>query len=171
MMLLKRMTIAIFAFALFSVNAQEGSLNLNIDGLETVDLESLELDLEKYYESDLYVPKSDLTGVSSLLSNNQTGNLMVLDNANQEELEAYLNMMLMKRRHPMEKTGRILTYIGVPLAIIGGIMVAGADELYYECVNGNCTGDARGGFGVVGLAAGGGMSIAGAILWIIGSKK
>ncbi|UWX56296.1 hypothetical protein NYZ99_08790 [Maribacter litopenaei] len=76
-----------------------------------------------------------------------------------------------RRRHPLEKTGRILTYIGVPLAIIGGIMVAGADELYYECVNGNCSGDARGGFGVVMLGAGAGLAGTGTVLWIIGSKK
>lgn len=76
-----------------------------------------------------------------------------------------------KRRHPLEKTGRILTYIGVPLTIIGGIMIAGADELYYECVNGNCSGDARGGFGVVMLGAGAGLAGTGTALWIIGSKK
>ncbi|MDC6388621.1 hypothetical protein PP182_07995 [Maribacter sp. PR1] len=76
-----------------------------------------------------------------------------------------------RRRHPLEKTGRILTYIGVPLAIIGGIMVAGADELYYECVNGNCSGDARGGFGVVMLGAGAGLTGTGTALWILGSKK
>ena len=39
----------------------------------------------------------------------------------------------------MEKVGRILTYVGVPLAIAGGIMTANADEHYYECVNGNFT--------------------------------
>ncbi|ASV32278.1 hypothetical protein [Maribacter cobaltidurans] len=76
-----------------------------------------------------------------------------------------------RRRHPLEKTGRILTYIGVPLAIIEGIMVAGADELYYECVNGNCYGDARGGFGVVILGAGTGLAGTGTVLWVIGSKK
>ncbi len=88
------------------------------------------------------------------------------------ELAASLNAALFyKRRSGMEKTGRILTYIGVPLAIVGGIMVAGADELYYNCVNGDCEGDARGGFGVVALAAGLGLSGSGTALWIIGSKR
>lgn len=96
-----------------------------------------------------------------------------LENYDFQDVTQRLNMEypFKKRRHPMEKTGRILTYIGVPLAIIGGIMVAGADELYYECVNGNCSGDARGGFGVVMLGAGAGLAGTGAVLWIIGSKK
>jgi len=169
-MLLKQLTIAIFAFALSNVNAQVVTNNFNLNTSETTDLASLDLDLSKYYEADSFDFYAQTEDISVLMTTNSAQNMMVIENANQEELEAYLNMMLM-RKHPMEKTGRILTYIGVPLAIIGGIMVAGADELYYECVNGNCTGDARGGFGVVGLAAGGGMSIAGAILWIIGSKK
>ena len=76
-----------------------------------------------------------------------------------------------KRRHSLEKTGRILTYIDVPLAIIGGIMVTCADELYYECVNGNCSGDARDSFGIVMLGAGAGLAGTGTVLWIIGSKK
>ncbi|NHF60097.1 hypothetical protein FK220_012135 [Flavobacteriaceae bacterium TP-CH-4] len=97
-------------------------------------------------------------------------NLMRVD-FEAETLAEDLNALYFKRRSGMEKTGRILTFIGVPLAIIGGIMVAGADELYYNCVNGDCEGDARGGFGVVALAAGLGLSGTGTVLWIMGSKR
>lgn len=99
-------------------------------------------------------------------------NYLSTDYEYSEELGKDLTIKLFKKnRSGMEKTGRILTYIGVPLAIVGGIMVAGADELYYTCVNGNCDGDARGGFGVVALAAGLGLGGTGGVLWIIGSKR
>ena len=76
-----------------------------------------------------------------------------------------------KKSHPMVKTGKILTYVGLPLMVIGGIMVASSDALYYECVNGVCEGDATGGFGIVILAAGTGLTGTGIILWTIGKKK
>lgn len=101
-------------------------------------------------------------------------NLLTQDIVTIKRLNESLKMTLLaakKSRSGMEKTGRILTYIGVPLGIIGGIMVAGADELYYECTNGNCSGDARGGFGVVLLGAGVGLSGTGTVLWVLGSKK
>ncbi len=74
-------------------------------------------------------------------------------------------------RHPLEKTGRILTFVGIPLTIIGAIMVSSADELYYNCYNGVCEGDPQGGVGVVLLAAGVGMTGTGIVLWTIGKKK
>lgn len=73
--------------------------------------------------------------------------------------------------HPLVKTGKILTFIGVPLVIIGAIMVSNADALYYECVNGNCQGDPQGGFGTLVLAGGIGASTTGIILWTIGHNK
>jgi hypothetical protein len=69
------------------------------------------------------------------------------------------------------KTGKILTFVGIPLAIIGGIMVSQADALYYNCNNGVCDGDAKGGFGIIILAAGIGLTGTGIVLWTIGSKK
>ena len=72
---------------------------------------------------------------------------------------------------PLIKTGKILTFIGLPLAIIGGIMVANSDALYYECVNGVCEGDPQGGFGILILASGIGMTGTGVVLWTIGKKK
>lgn len=101
-------------------------------------------------------------------------NLLTQEIVDAKRLNESLEMTLLaakRRRSGMEKTGRILTYIGVPLGIIGGIMVASADELYYECTNGNCSGDAKGGFGVVLLSAGVGLSGTGIVLWILGSKK
>jgi len=124
-----------------------------------------------YVSTDLTIPKDWDTYMNS--SNITDNSIMSLDYIETESISNKLNMEypFKRRRHPMEKTGRILTYIGVPLAIIGGVMVAGADELYYECVNGNCSGDARGGFGVVMLGAGAGLAGTGTVLWIIGSKK
>ena len=75
------------------------------------------------------------------------------------------------QRHGLEKTGRVLTFIGVPLLIIGGIMVANSDGLYYNCTNGVCDGDAQGGFGVILLSSGIGLTGTGIVLWAIGSKK
>lgn len=76
-----------------------------------------------------------------------------------------------QKKHPLVKTGKILTFIGLPLLVIGGVMVANADALYYTCVNGECEGDARGGFGVVILGAGAGLTGTGIVLWSIGSSK
>lgn len=88
---------------------------------------------------------------------------------NQSELNFVLDKA--KTRHPLEKTGRVLTYVGVPLAILGAVMVSSADELYYNCTNGDCQGDPQGGFGVVLLGAGVGMAGTGIVLWTIGAKK
>ena len=123
---------------------------------------------------------NSLTHAIVYQGNNFTSTLTGLDNytldkttSNSEKLTYNLNTALANksRRHPMEKVGRILTYVGVPLAIIGGIMTANADEHYYECVNGDCTGDASGAFGAVFLGAGLGLSGTGGVLWILGSKK
>ncbi|UII20158.1 hypothetical protein [Fulvivirga ligni] len=84
---------------------------------------------------------------------------------------AHYNKMMAERKHPLVKTGKILTFIGIPLAVIGAIMVADADSLSYECYNGDCEGDASGAFGVIFLAAGVGMTGTGIVLWTIGNKK
>lgn len=80
-------------------------------------------------------------------------------------------LQLANEPHPMEKIGKKLTFIGLPLALLGGIMVSGADALYYECYNGVCDGDPRGGFGVIILAAGVGLTGTGVVLWAIGKSK
>ncbi|MEP2773561.1 MAG: hypothetical protein ABJH05_15520 [Fulvivirga sp.] len=126
-----------------------------------------------------------LSAVASLRAQNLTNTALALNTAgvelalntnpntriqfNQNEL----NLVLDKagERHPLEKTGRILTYVGVPLAVLGAVMVSGADELYYNCTNGNCEGDPQGGFGVMLLGAGAGMAGTGIVLWTIGAKK
>jgi len=80
-------------------------------------------------------------------------------------------LKLANEPHPMEKIGKKLTFIGLPLALLGGIMVSGADALYYECYNGVCDGDPRGGFGVIFLAAGVGLTGTGVVLWTVGKSK
>jgi hypothetical protein len=80
-------------------------------------------------------------------------------------------LKMQAERHGLEKAGRVLTFIGVPLLIIGGVMVANSDALYYNCVNGTCEGDAQGVFGVLLLSTGIGMTGTGIVLWTIGSKK
>ncbi|WP_028980287.1 hypothetical protein [Sporocytophaga myxococcoides] len=76
-----------------------------------------------------------------------------------------------KYTHPLKKVGKILTFSGLPLVLAGTMMVANADALYYNCNNGYCEGDPMGGFGVVILAAGIGVTTTGAILWGIGASK
>jgi len=75
-----------------------------------------------------------------------------------------------QKNSKMEKIGKTLTYVGVPLAILGGIMMSGADSFSYNCVNGDCEGNPRGAVGVLLLTAGIGMSITGAILWSKGKN-
>lgn len=163
----KHVTLLLFiVFICTNLIAQGNQLNYtNFQTLEFSD-ESVEIDYSQLTANDY--------GLETYFETNsfEVKNIMFVNN-DFSAIDERLNMEypFKKRKHPLEKTGRILTYIGVPLAIIGGIMVAGADELYYECVNGNCSGDARGGFGVVMLGAGAGLAGTGTVLWIIGSKK
>jgi len=158
--LAKQLTLLLIILTVFASNAQE-SFDTNTD---LIDLSQTFLfsDFDSTTVSyELRLPT--VTPVS----------FMSVEYVDSAILANHLNASLhfKKNRSGMEKTGRILTFVGVPLAILGGIMVAGADELYYECVNGDCRGDASGGFGIVALAAGVGLSGTGGVLWIIGSKK
>jgi len=158
-MFLKRVLLPFLLFAVYIGYAQH-SLSANTD-------------LTKLSQTFVFSNFENSLEAYALVSTNEDAiNFMSVEYVNAKELGENLTLALFqKNRNGMEKTGRILTYIGVPLAIIGGIMVAGANELYYNCVNGNCEGDARGGFGIVALAAGVGLGTTGGILWIIGSKK
>lgn len=116
------------------------------------------------------------TNGQSLTHTSNQFSIMYQNETNNEQHTLASNALLetfryKKRTHPLEKTGKILTLVGVPLAILGGIMVAGADALYYNCVNGTCEGDPRGGFGVVILGAGLGLTGTGITLWAIGKNK
>ncbi len=155
----KKILVPILFLTFITVNAQNNSAQ--------------NLDFNKLSSKMVYSSfESSLQQYTLLSSDNSAMNYLSTDYEYSEELGKDLTIKLFKKnRSGMEKTGRILTYIGVPLAIVGGIMVAGADELYYTCVNGNCDGDARGGFGVVALAAGLGLGGTGGVLWIIGSKR
>ncbi|MFN6944108.1 MAG: hypothetical protein ACK4ND_04105 [Cytophagaceae bacterium] len=73
--------------------------------------------------------------------------------------------------HPLEKTGKTLSIIGIPLLFLGTYMVANATSYSYQCVNGICQGDPLGGFGSVILVHGIGLTGAGVPLWIIGAGK
>lgn len=181
---------ALLLFTVITINAQNSTLGAYKDNYEKKVQKYFDVNTGSYDDLTMdshlsYIPKKnlfsafetslgkyDFTGANGAKSSTKA-NFMTYETVNSDELAENLNIALgfKKRRHPMEKTGRILTYVGVPLAIIGGIMVAGADELYYTCVNGDCTGDARGGFGVVLLGAGAGLSGTGTVLWILGSKK
>tara|TARA_R110002051_G_scaffold165130_2_gene235930 strand:- start:51273 stop:51782 length:510 start_codon:yes stop_codon:yes gene_type:complete len=165
-----KITLITVLFSFFYVSAQQYTFN-----------ESLVLNLEHSTMYDnLFIKKAnleyesmDIIGDEYLPINSNSTSILDIGYVDTKSISNKINMEypFKKRRHPMEKTGRILTYIGASLAIIGGIMVASADELYYECVNGNCTGDAKGGFGILMLGAGAGLSGTGTVLWIIGSKK
>ena len=75
----------------------------------------------------------------------------------------------------MRNTGRTLTIIGSALFVGGVIMVATADELYYETTYSSSgtssEGDPQGAFGVVMIAGGTGMIIPGIIFWNKGNKR
>ncbi|MFX0557102.1 hypothetical protein ACOCEA_09890 [Maribacter sp. CXY002] len=157
-------------FSFYSVSSQV----LNVEESASSNFDLNIVSNQFYRASNIY----DLTNIENRITymmpkEANSNSILSLEYLDTDSVSDKLNMKypFKRRKHPMEKTGRILTYIGVPLAIIGGIMVAGADELYYECVNGNCSGDARGGFGVVMLGAGAGLAGTGTVLWIIGSKK
>jgi len=75
----------------------------------------------------------------------------------------------------MRNTGRTLTIIGSVLFVGGIVMVATADDLYYETTYSSSgtteEGDPQGAFGAVMIAGGTGMIIPGIIFWSKGSKK
>ena len=84
---------------------------------------------------------------------------------------AHYNKMMAERKHPLVKTGKILTFIGIPLSVIGAILISEADPYRYECSNGTCEDNPDGAAGVLFLAAGVGMTGTGIVLWTIGNKK
>ncbi len=123
------------------------------------------------------VVKGQSEGVFNVSSVNMHYTQSILAQAGKASQQSFSSAALQQalnaqpERHGLEKTGRVLTFIGVPLLIIGGVMVANSDALYYNCVNGTCEGDAQGGFGVVLLGTGIGLTGTGIVLWAIGSKK
>jgi hypothetical protein len=76
-----------------------------------------------------------------------------------------------KYNHPLKKVGKILVFAGLPVLVLGSVMVASSDALYYECVNGECTGDPLGGFGITFMTLGLASTTTGGILWAIGADK
>ncbi len=121
--------------------------------------------------------------------NNQNYLTTVLQPENDvKTIHLHLEDNMVTKKHPLETTGKILTFVGIPLAIIGGLLISQADELYYTCSSGSssssnsysnqnqnqtngCQGDPKGGFGILALAAGVGLSATGIVLWTIGRKK
>jgi hypothetical protein len=62
----------------------------------------------------------------------------------------------------LKSTGKILTFIGAPVFVVGSVCyVAGISSYDYSVM----------GLGYLGMIAGAGMTGAGIPLWIIGSKK
>lgn len=169
-MFLKRLLFTFFVLTFLNLSAQQDLFIPEFTFENNQAVPSIALDYSKISDSKDFGFYTSQLENSKVSYTNNVQSILILEDLDKAQVALALGQKF-KRRHPMEKTGRILTYIGVPLAIIGGIMVAGADELYYQCVNGDCSGDARGGFGVVLLGAGTGLSITGAVLWIIGNKK
>jgi len=75
----------------------------------------------------------------------------------------------------MKRTGTTLTVVGGAMLVGGIVLVSNASALYYNSntTNGTTTtsGDPRGGFGVVMIAAGVGMIVPGIIFMSKGSKR
>ena len=115
---------------------------------------------------DLLEASANLGSTPVVLGKNYMVKSTYYDNTYLQE-----TISLANEPHPMEKIGKTLTFIGLPLAVIGGVMVSGADALYYECYNGVCDGDPKGGFGIIMLVAGVGLSGTGITLWTIGRAK
>jgi hypothetical protein len=169
-MLLRQLLFAFFALTFLNLSAQEELYTLELTYVNNNDLAFSGINYTSISDGNYNSFESSQFEILKATNSANLNNFMIVDDFDESQMALAYGQKF-KRRHPLEKTGRILTYVGVPLAIIGGIMVSGADELYYECVNGDCSGDARGGFGVVLLGAGTGLSITGAVLWIVGAKK
>lgn len=75
----------------------------------------------------------------------------------------------------MKKIGTTLTIGGSIFFVAGALLLSQADAYYYNSTTTNGTtttsGDPKGGFGVVMVAAGLGMMIPGIIFWSKGAKK
>lgn len=114
---------------------------------------------------------------SEVFTNNQGTQMFVINDSEHHKFQSFdktkLEEMLKSSSstHPLVKTGKTLTFVGVPLILVGAILVSNADALYYECYNGDCTGDPKGGFGIVSLVAGVGLTGTGIVLWTIGKNK
>lgn len=170
LMFLRQLLFAFFALTFLNLSAQEELYTSELTYVSNNDLAFSGLNYTSISDGNYSSFESSQFAILEATSSANLNNFMIVDDFDESQMALAYGQKF-KRRHPLEKTGRILTYVGVPLAIIGGIMVSGADELYYSCVNGDCSGDARGGFGVVLLGAGTGLSITGAVLWIVGAKK
>ena len=78
------------------------------------------------------------------------------------------------QRHGLEKTGRVMTYIGVPLMMIGGGLIYNSQNLYKKarCQGRHgCLFDPQAPIGYTLLATSTAMTFTSVMFWIHGSKK
>ncbi len=77
-------------------------------------------------------------------------------------------------RHGLEKTGRVMTYIGVPLMIAGGILMYNGQNVHKKarCQGRHgCEWDMQEPIGIFLLASSTAMTFTGVMFWIHGSRK
>lgn len=109
------------------------------------------------YQNNNYGTQINLTTVSSPTSN-QLSNF-------------HKSLKMASEPHKLEKIGKTLTFVGIPLAIIGGVMLSNSNGTQYNCYNGECEGDAQGAFGSLIFINGIGLTATGVVLWTLGRKK
>ena len=83
-------------------------------------------------------------------------------------------LKMQTERHGLEKTGRIMTFIGVPLMMIGGVLIYNSQNLYKKprCSGRHgCLYDPQAPLGYTLLATSTVMTFTGVMFWIHGSKK
>ena len=124
----------------------------------------------KAQEIALSAPLNPYHGLSEASLLNRQATALYLDASDNTDY-FYQVMEDAKPKHRLVKIGKTLTFVGIPLVVLGAVMVSGADAITYNCVNGECEGDAAGAFGALILAGGAGMTTTGIILWSIGAKK
>lgn len=68
-------------------------------------------------------------------------------------------------------TGKLLTYIGIPLMLTGILLARNAPNFNYECFTDDCSGSLAGSVGANLIIHGASSTTTGIVLWSVGRKK
>ena len=73
-------------------------------------------------------------------------------------------------KNALERSGKALTLVGIPLFIVGAVLASGGEKLFFESTNARAQGGSEG-VGMVLLGTGVCMSGIGIVLWTIGKNR
>ncbi len=124
--------------------------------LALLTIQAQELDLNQFMKSSQIE--------SNLGMDLTTSNKTEFSNLNELEVNSSTFLYETQELSKRKKVGVILSSIGGAMLLAAIPMMITADSYSFSCVNNICEGDPKGGFGVVMLAAGTGMTIPGLIL-------